>query len=237
MLDEEIRFQLLDKLFHAQREEYISKNPHFRPDTSEDGLTTDREQTTRTLRRSLQYWTEAGVFLQGVRLHCDNCGSNYWQHVDGVAEKNTCHGCGADVALPVEVPWSYRLNSLVRNGIAFHGCMPLVLTLYSARQLPTRHSFLFVPGIALYKEYRDRTPAAEIDIVAVADGKTLIGEVKTSSEEFSPQELAKLAELAKRLQPDVAILGCLRGDANAVAATKDGVGSVTRRNRLRSPGN
>jgi hypothetical protein len=213
MLDEEIRFPLLDKLFHAQREEYISRNPLFRPDNSEDAIKADRERVTRDLRQVLQYWTEAGVFLQGVRLHCDNCGSNYWQHVDDVAEKNHCHGCGADVALPVEAPWTYRLNSLVRNAIAFHGCMPLILTLYTAREFPTRHSFLFVPGIALYKEYTDKSPAAEIDFIAVADGKTVIGEVKTSLEEFSQKEITKLADLAKKQRPDVAILGCLRGDA------------------------
>jgi len=140
-------------------------------------------------------------------MRCHNCGSNYWQEVSEVRQNDKCPGCGAGVSVSVEAPWRYRLNTLVRNSIAFHGVIPVILTLHSVRSFPTRDSFFYAPGLALFEKYEDSGPAAELDIVCIADARLVVGEVKTSSSEFSPDTLAKLANLARSVNADVAVIG------------------------------
>lgn len=107
--------------------------------------------------------------------------------------------------LPVECVWCYRLNSLIRNGIALHGCVPVILAL---RHLRTRakESFIYTHGVGLFKNDDDQKPAAEVDLLCISDGMLICGEVKSSSSEFTPEELAKLARIAGAIRADQAVI-------------------------------
>ncbi|MBI3895256.1 MAG: hypothetical protein HY313_04940 [Acidobacteria bacterium] len=207
MTDEDITFSELRRIFQEQRERFIVGQSGFRKDNSPEGIATDQKAAEEDLTRTLQRLTESGIFLQGVRMHCHNCGSNYWQEVSEVRKNDKCPGCGAGVSVSVEAPWRYRLNTLVRNSIAFHGVIPVILTLHSVRSFPTRDSFFYAPGLALFEKYEDSGPAAELDFVCIADARLVVGEVKTSSSEFSPDELSKLANLARSVNADTAAIG------------------------------
>lgn len=208
MLDEDTSFFALNKHFHEQREEFMAKNPTFRKDSSEEGIRADRERATMDLRESLQSLTDARIYRQGVRLHCRNCGTNYWGEINEVRQQNHCHGCGATISLSVESPWRYRLNTLIRNAVAFHGLIPVILTLYELRHTHARHFFLFAPGVELYNADSGEGPSAELDIVSIMDGKLIIGEVKTNSEELNQSGIEKLADLAKSIEADAVVIGC-----------------------------
>jgi hypothetical protein len=82
-----------------------------------------------------------------------------------------------------------------------HGCMPVILALHDLRE-QARDGFLYSPGVVLYRNIDDRQPEAEIDILCIADGKLVLGEVKSSASEFNPAELQKLATLGRELRAD-----------------------------------
>lgn len=207
MTDESITFGQLNRMFQEQREQFIARNAGFRKDDSQEAIQADRVLAERFLGGRLQWYVESGIFRQGVRMHCRGCGSNYWREVSGVKQKERCPGCGTEVPVPVEAPWRYSLNTLVRNSIAFHGVPPVILTLHALRSAPFNDSFFYVPGLAFFLGYDDSGPAAEIDLVCIADARLLVGEVKTTASDFSQDVLTGLASLARSVNADVALIG------------------------------
>ena len=204
--EEDISFSELEKRYHEQREAFIQAHREFRKDTSVEGIRSEQEQAQRDLRRYLQSLTDAGIFLQGVRVRCRSCGSRYWKNVDDLRQQSKCQGCGLLVSLPVTGDWRFKLNALVRNAIAFHGSVPVISALYSLRD-EARNFFLFAPGLVFFKGCgNNRETAAELDLICISDGKFIIGEVKQRAEEFSTQELKKLARLAAELQADETVI-------------------------------
>ena len=233
MIEDDISFEELEDNFLKQREVFIERTPNYRKDSTEEGIEADHAEATRYLFQSFQEYTNIGIFRQGVRLRCDNCGSRYWQDVGDTCQKNTCPGCGGVASLSVRAAWRYRLNTLIKNAVVFHGCVPVVLCLHSLRSTLARHSFLSTTGLELYRADKDKKPAAELDLVCITDGALVIGEVKTNSREFTPEELAKLARHAGIFDADVVVLGCLHDPMNQMAQKKkdlEGIlGSAQRR--------
>jgi len=220
MLDDDISFIKLEKIFHEQRDEFIKKKPKFRKDSSKIGIEADRNQATNDFYSFLQSLTNNAVFRQGVHLRCKNCGSKYWHEISEVRQQNKCQGCGEAVSLSVKATWRYRLNTLIRNAVAFHGCIPVILSLHELRHFPTKYTFIYTPGIELYKSYEDKKPSAELDLVCISDGKLIIGEIKTSCAEFIPKELTKLADHVKIFNANFVILGCFQDPKNQINQKK-----------------
>jgi hypothetical protein len=120
-------------------------------------------------------------------------------------QKVKCDGCNATVSVPVESDWQYRLNTLIRNGIALHGCVAVICALQCLRE-EARDCFIYTHGVALFKQHDDPTPEAEMDLLCISDGKLICGEVKSSASEFTQEELAKLARIATAIKADQAAI-------------------------------
>jgi hypothetical protein len=198
---DEISFSELESAFQEQRERFIAANPEFRTATSPEEIEEDQKSATADLLGVLQTLTDGGVLQQGLRIRCTNCGSRFWREMGSLHQKVSCDGCSATVPVPVESVWRYRLNSLVRNGIALHGCVPVISALRGLRER-ARQSFIYTHGVALFKDYGDATPEAEMDLLCISDGKLVCGEVKSSASEFTREELGKLARIAADINAD-----------------------------------
>jgi len=198
---DEISFSELESDFQEQRERSIAANPEFRTATSPEEIEKDRKSARADLRGVLQELTDGGVLQQGIRIRCINCGSRFWREMGTLQQKVRCDGCNATVPVPVESVWSYRLNSLIRNGVALHGCVPVVSALRDLRER-ARESFIFTHGVGLFKEYGDPKPESEMDLLCISDGKLVCGEVKSSASDFTREELAKLAGIAADIKAD-----------------------------------
>jgi|HubBroStandDraft_6_1064221.scaffolds.fasta_scaffold41919_3 hypothetical protein len=205
---EEISFTDLDLWFHEQRERFILSNPNFRTATTPEDIQEERKAATSSLAGVLQNLTDSGVLQQGVRVRCTNCGSRLWREMGNIRQKITCDGCGAVVSVPVESVWHYRLNSLVRNGIALHGCVPVVLALRALCER-AKDSFIYTHGVGLFKSYEDSKPEAELDLLCISNGKLICGEVKSAASEFTLEELKKLARVAADIRADEAAIFAL----------------------------
>lgn len=198
---EEISFSELESTFLEQREHFMITNPQFRTAKSAQELEEDRKSASTDLRRVLQQLTNSGVLQQGIRMRCHNCGSRFWREMGTLEQRVTCDGCNVSVPVPVESVWRYRLNSLVRNGIALHGSIPVISALRHLREW-ARESFIYTHGVALFKNYDDPQPEAEVDLLCISDGKLVCGEVKSSAFEFTREELEKLAQIAVDISAD-----------------------------------
>jgi hypothetical protein len=125
-----------------------------------------------------------------------------WDIFCAIQQKVKCEGCNSTVSVPAEPRWYYRLNSLVRNGIAFHGCIAVISALHSLRQR-ARESFIYTHGATLFRDYNDELPEAEVDLLCISDGKLICGEVKSSASEFTREDLAKLVGVAEAIRADL----------------------------------
>jgi len=202
---EEISFAELESSFQEQREQQMTANAAYRKTPSLEEIDEDRKAAKANLIGVLQELTDRGVLQQGVGVRCTNCGSWFWREMGSIRQKVQCDGCNATVPVPVESAWRYRLNSLVRNGIALHGCVPVIFALYALRER-ARESFIYTHGIALFKEYGDAKPEAEIDLLCISDGMLVCGEVKSSASDFTREELGKLARVATEIRADQVVI-------------------------------
>lgn len=219
---QEVSFlSLLDRLI-VQREVFAwaHMDRHWEPSA---------ERAKEDLTNVLQFLTDSQVFFQGVRISCTHCGSTFWYQVSELDQRLLCMGCRTGISLPVNAVWFYRLNNLVRNAIALHGCIPVVSAL-AELESDARTSFIFAPGLALYAQGGSR-PSAELDIVCIRDGKFVIGEVKTAATEFSEGDLETLADNARSLQPHIVTIAAFHGDQSRMSRHCDFL-----RNQLRDTG-
>lgn len=155
--------------------------------------------------RSLSDFLSDGIFLQGIEIMCDYCGSRFFYNLDEIKQKVVCKGCKSSNDISAESNWTYKLNELLRKAFAFHGVFPLVWILGELLH-KSRDSFIFLPCITLHKDYKTGFAYAELDLACIIDGQFLIGEVKSSSKGFSESEIQKFSDVCIQISPHKAII-------------------------------
>jgi len=182
---------------------YADAHPDRRAPTSD----------TKDLLDSLQALTTAEVFFQGTRIQCWRCLSTFWYAAEELDQHVRCQGCRTLIPLPVQVVWSYRLNALVRDGIASYGAGP-VLSAITDLGSNAHSCFLVDPGVLLF-ERDNPNPVHDLDLVAIIDGRIVIGEVKSRAATFTDGRLRSLAATAVRIGAHVVVLAAF-SDEGAV---------------------
>lgn len=146
------------------------------------------------------------IFLQGADTRCYHCGSSNWFRIDDLKTTMTCQGCSSDFALQPIDSVSFRLNSLITNGVRRLGLLPVFQALFRLKML-ARKQLLFLPQQDLF----DWTPDEEkqvtdLDLVGVIDGKYFIGEVKSGEQGLRSINIDQFEEIALELEPDYVIV-------------------------------
>lgn len=166
------------------------------------------------------------VFLKGYTIKCDNCSSKFWYHISEVEETVECKGCLKEFDIPVETPFSYKLNSLVQNNlvqinsvvkrdsieshIVPNGNLTVLRTLINLKY-SAKSSFDYITQIDLFDDVHSNKPLSDIDIFCEVDGELVIGEAKHNSKGFfddGKKCLKNIAEIAKEIVPNKIILSC-----------------------------
>lgn len=149
----------------------------------------------------LMGWAE-----RGLQAPCDVCGITSFHPTSQVSHQPACPACQEPVTYTFEAGnlcVVYRLNGVVDRA-ADHGVLPHLLVIAAlTRDEPL--SF-FLPGTDLKFE-DEETP--EVDIFGVWGGKVLAGEVKTTSVNFTDDQLERDVKLSRRLGADVHLLAAL----------------------------
>jgi len=166
------------------------------------------------LKRSLSYLFERGVMHRGHEWSCRECRHRNWLRVEALKEKMSCEVCGQEHQLPVDVALDFRMNEFFATCLREHDTVTVAWALGALRQ-QARHSFMYGPQTALYRDYPenqgDRVDL-ELDLICIMDGKFAIGEVKASSELIAKSDIEDLADAAKEVGADVAVLAAVKGD-------------------------
>lgn len=159
------------------------------------------------LKENLKKLVDLNILQMGLNLKCDSCGLKSWHHVDNLGRVIDCPGCLAEFNLYPEVKWSYKLNSLVKDGFSDHGLTAVSLTLnYFLNK--SRESFFYIPSIDIYLN-SCMNPFCDLDIICISDGKLIIGEVKQSQSLFKPGDFEKMLKIAQIIKPNSLIFSAL----------------------------
>jgi len=144
---------------------------------------------------------EIGVLRLGIEDTCPACKLSTWYHVNDLRQHLTCVGCGAHHSLGANKRWSYSLNTLAQNSVS-QGVLGVIYALASIAS----HShgfFIFSPSLNLFRDRVERV-WHEIDIICVAEGDLVIGEVKEGY--VQKDHFDQLADIAEVLLPQRAIM-------------------------------
>ena len=166
------------------------------------------EHERASLDHSITYLCQQEILHQGHEWKCAQCYNNNWVAIADLAKTMTCEVCGRGQPAPVSDPWQFKPNAFVFEAIREHGTLPVIWCL-SKLANDTRQSFYFIAGQELFisaEAAESGRPEAEIDILAVSDGRVVLCEVKSSAYDI---DIEKLAALAFRIRPDRVILAVM----------------------------
>jgi len=202
-----LRFDFITEQFETFRNDYWQKNPPGSPRSEWD------EWEKNSLAQSVQFLCEREILHQGHEWLCPRCNNTNWVSIDLLQKSLICDVCGQSKPAPVTDPWHFKLNAFVTEGIRSHG---LLAELWCLSNLSDRAhtSFYFLEPHELFflpPKSGELKADAEIDLLAVVDGKVHLCEAKTSNH----VNVAKLASLARIIQPDVVTLAIMEFESAA----------------------
>jgi hypothetical protein len=166
------------------------------------------EHAQVSLPRSVQWLCTQTVLYQGHEWRCRTCYHTNWNDMSALQPKLSCEVCGTSEAAPVDKPWDFRLNGFLREALKEHGLLALVWCLIQLEER-ARNTFYFLGPHDLFLTLPENEVSSadrEADLICVIDGRVHLCEVKSSARQIN---IARLADVAKQLRPDVVTLAIM----------------------------
>jgi hypothetical protein len=197
-----LRFDDLRTRFDEYRNAYRAKRPPTSPRDEWDEL------ESRSLGTSVKYLCQREILHQGHEWRCRQCFNNNWVSLDDMKRVLICEVCGRNEPAPVAESWHFRINGFVLEGLREHGLLPAIWCLAKCAEHANASFFYLEPHELFFTEESAGRgkPDAELDLLIVSDGVVRLVEAKSSGQGI---EIAKTAELAKRLRPDLVTLAVM----------------------------
>lgn len=148
------------------------------------------------------------MVVVGVDTRCPFCMHPTWRPLSSLDQQLKCVGCGRSSAIDPEAKLGMRLNALVKQA-SKHNVIPVLLILGFLEQGATR-SFAYQPQTEVFPSTDNGKALTDIDVLALVDGKFVIGEVKTSADTFEEKDFEAMRECAVRLKPDRLLFSALK---------------------------
>ena len=201
-----LKFDNLSAEFDAYREAYRAKRPAA---TSRDA---GEEYEKRSLAGSVKYLCQREILHQGHEWRCRQCFYSNWISIDDLKRSMVCEVCGRSEPAPVADSWHFRINAFVLEGLREHGLLPAIWCLAKCAERAKTSFFYLDPHELFFSRESAEMgkPDAELDLLMVADGVARLVEAKASGQGI---DIAKTAELAKRLRPNVVTLAVMEAQS------------------------
>ena len=164
-------------------------------------------------RTTVDQLLERQVLNRGLLLSCERCSHAAFYPLAQVSQTFTCSRCSATASIvqqrwkkPVEEPhWYYALDEVVFQALHLDG-WDVVQALAKLRQ--HARSFLWTPQTEFYEGEHRR---GELDLLAIADGRVIVGEAKKGDRlgdtaRAERPAAARLLKLAEALTADTLVL-------------------------------
>jgi len=203
-----ISFSEMMDVLKEERKEFIKQHQNSR------GFDISAKANENDLKDSLSGYISMGIFEQGVRIACSFCGTTFWYAIEELKKEVNCKGCRTINQIPIEVRWIYKLNELFKNAIEFHGVLPSIWALGHIFSSTQDSSFVYSTGLELYKRYKSKKSYGELDLICILNGKFVIGEIKSSSNDLGKGDLRHFARLCKEIMPQKVMICVLKDSDN-----------------------
>jgi hypothetical protein len=203
------RFDRLTKAFEEFRNVYWNEHEAGAPRDEWD------EEEQRSLALSIRYLCQREILHQGHEWRCRQCFNNNWVSIDDLTRVMTCEVCGNTQSAPVADPWHFKLNGFVLEGLREHGLLPAIWCLAKCAR-HANESFFYLESHELFFSEPSVTKGeadAELDLLIVSDGMVRLCKAKTSGQNI---DVPKIAELARRVRPDVVTLAVMEPRSTAL---------------------
>lgn len=173
----------------------------------------------RELIESIKYVCQSEMLFQGVEWQCRTCFNRNWVGIEALGRTLDCEVCGRTEAAPVSGEWHFRPNPFLIEAYRQHGTEVLIWSLWRLWERSDR-SFYFSPSLRLWLQYpRNKESCdAEIDALAVVDGRVILVEATTETG-LTNAEVSKLVLASGRIRPDLLFIACgAEGNREQIAA-------------------
>ena len=196
----------LRKQWEAYRAAYYADHPG-----ESFGIGESDGQEKRALEDTLGEMRSNRMLFQGYSWKCDACQHRNWTDFQALMPALACDVCATEKALPVAVPWHFRVNEFLIESLRSHSVLSLVWLL-AVLGKRARKSFLYVAPTRFYygndgNGYEKAD--AEADLLAIIDGESVLCEIKSAWRSLRTSDLSSFVSLAVRLRPDRAILAIM----------------------------
>ncbi|KQW98059.1 hypothetical protein ASC84_04720 [Acinetobacter sp. Root1280] len=197
---------MFEKFQQKNKELYISiKNKmNFK------NIDESRKYLAACFKDALNILVEYKIFCPIHTWSCEYCGYKNIRTVDSIKLKNNCDICEKTHIIPVgnEFSWDYLLNKFVHKTMVEHCGLPVLWALDYIQNSNTINSFMYLPEVNIFYDYKDLSQLNEIDLLGVYGGVLFAGEAKRSADYFfeNDREKSKFLDVIQQINPDEAFL-------------------------------
>lgn len=142
---------------------------------------------------------------RGLRTRCKDCGLTNFISLADTTPAGTCPTCGNECGYMTsgkDAALAYRLDGVVDRA-SDQGALPQAMAAYAAgRNDP--YSFVVAGAALTFSDGR----VGDADVLGIAHGQLIVGEVKTFANQFTSAEIIKDADRAQAAGADALLIGC-----------------------------
>lgn len=206
---EMLSFDTLKENWDSYREAFWERTG--KPDQDPNDDYDYEESDRRTLENCLIALRQSEILFQGQRFVCKNCHHRNWISLDEFQIKLSCSVCKTSLSAPIAGQWFFRANEFLIHCLRDRSVLSLVWVLHTI-QRRSRSSFYYAGPTKFFYEYDNvdaNRPDSEADLLVVADGKTILCEVKSSWSILRKKDIGALVKQAKIIRPDTIMLAIM----------------------------
>lgn len=182
-----------------------------------------RESFELYINPNLNYLIKKSGLLVGMKVSCNICGSNKWYSLAELSQEVNCKGCYNKIFPDLNSSVYYKLSDVIinnflcdqtKNAKAFDGNYVVLKTLLHLRNHMNfrSDSFIWCPPLDFTAGHRQESWSSDLDIVAIQNGRFILGEAKANAELFYTKDIRQLIWVANTFKPDILMLACETGD-------------------------
>lgn len=200
---------------------YEKYRGHVEPKLRKDGATEDwsvikewlvKDDFIEHLDYDLQFLIDIGALFMGIKIKCDTCGTNKWYSLKELQDKVLCKGCNTTIIPKVEFDGNYIVAK--------------TLNWLKEDRENCNQSFIYCCPMEFFvRTSKTSKWTGDIDILAIQDGKVILGESKSHAGQFNTKELNQLIWIGNEILPDKIIMSYNSGELHEskIQKVKDGI--------------
>ncbi len=165
------------------------------------------QAATAQFYATFQELLHQGIFRRGYQVTCPRCAWVGWYETAQFTENMTCIGCHVNFQPPLKIPFSFKPNHLLAQGLK-NGALTVLLFLHQLRSVSAA-----IAWGAGYQLRRDGQ-TLEVDIITLLGDVLTVVECKDDFEDETPvlAQLERGISLAHHLQADAYIFATLKAE-------------------------